>query len=99
MLSQKVGEEPMPSKAFINVDNLLQSKQGVSAKIHIHTLASFEGFGKGLFTMTDVKRMTSKEDFLKMPLKDRKCNIESYEDGGTGYDDRFSTSGKKFNHI
>ena len=30
--------------------------------------------------MTDVKRVTSKEDFLKLPIKDRKCNVESYED-------------------
>ena len=30
--------------------------------------------------MTDVKRMTPKEDFLKMPLKDRNCEVELYED-------------------
>ena len=30
--------------------------------------------------MTDVKRMTAKEDFLKMPLKDRNCEVELYED-------------------
>ena len=30
--------------------------------------------------MTDVKRMTAKEDFLKMPLKDRNCEVEFYED-------------------
>ena len=30
--------------------------------------------------MSDVKRMTAKEDFLKMPLKDRNCEVESYED-------------------
>ena len=80
MLTEKVGEEHMPSRTLINVDNVIEGKQGVSAKVHIHSLESFVGFGKGLFSMTDVKRMTSKEDFLKMPLKDRKCNIESYED-------------------
>ena len=30
--------------------------------------------------MTDVKRMTAKKDFLKMPLKDRNCEVELYED-------------------
>ena len=30
--------------------------------------------------MTDVKRITAKEDFLKMPLKDRNCEVKSYED-------------------
>lgn len=30
--------------------------------------------------MTDVKRMTAKKDFLRMPLKDRSCEIELYED-------------------
>ena len=30
--------------------------------------------------MTDVKRMTAKEDFLKMELKDRNCEEELYED-------------------
>ena len=30
--------------------------------------------------MTDVKRMTAKQDFLKMPLKDRNCEVELYDD-------------------
>ena len=30
--------------------------------------------------LTDVKRMTPTEDFLRMPLKDRKCEVELYED-------------------
>ena len=30
--------------------------------------------------MTDVKRMTATGDFLKMSLKDKKCEEESYED-------------------
>ena len=30
--------------------------------------------------MTDVKRMTAKEDFLKMPLDDRNCDIDLYEE-------------------
>ena len=30
--------------------------------------------------MTVVKRMTAKDDFLKMSLKDRNCEVELYED-------------------
>ena len=30
--------------------------------------------------MTVVKRMTAKGDFLKMPLENRKCEVEMYED-------------------
>ena len=51
-----------------------------SAKVHINTLSPFIGFGGGVYKMTVVKRMTAKEDFLKMPLQDRSCEVESYED-------------------
>ena len=30
--------------------------------------------------MTVVKRLTAKNDFLKMSLKDRRCEVELYED-------------------
>ena len=30
--------------------------------------------------MSVVKRMTAKEDFLKMPLNERNCEVELYED-------------------
>ena len=71
---------PTSSNKLINYDNEIESRQGVSAKVRINTLTSYESFGEGLFTMTDVKRMTSKDDFLNMPFKDRKCNIELFED-------------------
>ena len=51
-----------------------------SAKIHINTLSPFVGFGGGSYLMTAVKKMTAKEDFLKMPLKDRNCKVEFQED-------------------
>ena len=50
------------------------------AKIHINTPYPYINFGSGTYQMTDVKRMTAKEDFLKMPLKDRNCEVELYED-------------------
>ena len=30
--------------------------------------------------MTNVKKMKAKTDFLKMPLKERNCEVELYED-------------------
>ena len=30
--------------------------------------------------MTGVKKMTTKEDFLKMALEDRNCEVELFED-------------------
>ena len=43
-------------------------------------MSPYIGFGGGTYTMTDVKkRMTAKKDFLKMPLKDRNCEVELYD--------------------
>ena len=64
----------------LNFDTAIESIQGVKAKIQINTLSPFKGFGGGAYMMTDVKRMTAKDDFLRMPLKDRKCKVELYED-------------------
>ena len=68
------------SKERLSFDTAVASIQGVSAKVHINTLSPYLGFGGGIYKMTDVKRMTAKEDFLKMPLEDRGCEIKSYED-------------------
>ena len=54
--------------------------QSPSAKVQINTLRPYINFGGGIFAMSVVKRMTAKEDFLKMELKDRNCEVELYED-------------------
>ena len=64
----------------LNFGTAVESIQGSSAKVVINTLFPYTGFGGGIYKMTDVKRMTAKEDFLKMPLKDRNCEVELYED-------------------
>ena len=64
----------------LNLDTAVESIQGVSAKVHIDTLSPYTGFGGGIYTLTDVKKMTAKDDFLGMPLNDRRCQIESYEE-------------------
>ena len=60
--------------------NFGTAHQGVSAKIKINTLSPGAGFDGGIYRMSDVKRMTATDDFLKMPLKNRKCEVELYED-------------------
>ena len=50
------------------------------AKIHINTLSKATEFGGGSYKMTVVKKMTAKPDFLKMPLKDRNCEVEEFKD-------------------
>ena len=65
---------------MLNFGIALGNLQGVSAKVQINTLSPHVSYGGGVYMMSVVKRMTAKEDFLKMPLKDRKCEVELYED-------------------
>ena len=78
--SSSQGQSAKFSKETLNFATAVASVEGVSAKIHINTLSPYIGFGGGVYTMTDVKRMTAKSDFLLMPLKERNCEVELYED-------------------
>ena len=73
-------ENALSGNWTLNFGTAVESIQGSVAKVVINTLSPYTGFGGGIYKMTDVKRMTAKEDFLKMPLKDRNCDVESYED-------------------
>ena len=53
---------------------------GEAVKTRIGTLSHNNHFGGGTCKMTVVKRMSAKPDFLEMPLSDRKCTGELYED-------------------
>ena len=68
------------SKEILNLGTSVESIQAETAKIQINTISPYAGFGGGLYKMTDVKRMTAKKEFLNMPMKDRQCKVESYED-------------------
>ena len=68
------------SNMTLNFDTAVESIQGSLAKVQINTLSPYVGFGGGIYMMTVVKRMTAKKDFLKMPLKERNCEVELYED-------------------
>ena len=67
------------SNEVLNLANAVESIQGISAKLHINTLSPYVGYGGGIYTMTVVKRMRATEDFIKMSLKDRNCEVEQYE--------------------
>ena len=71
-------EEEQKDKRMENMDTV-GSLNTEAAKVHIDTLSPFIGFGGGIYQMTVVKRMTAKEDFLDMPLKERNCVVEPYE--------------------
>ena len=68
------------SNRTLDFDTAVGNLQGSKAKVQINTLSPYIGFGGGIYKMSVVKRMTAKEDFLKMDLKDRKCEVELYED-------------------
>ena len=73
-------EESQFSWKIMNFDTAVEGLQGVAAKVQINTLSPFVHFGGGIFSMTDVKKMTTKEDFFKLPLKERGCAVDLYED-------------------
>ena len=58
----------------------VESLQGSAAKVYIHTLSPYVGFGGGRYKMAVVKRMTAQPDFLGMAFEDRNCEDELYED-------------------
>ena len=63
----------------LNIDSVEEVGEE-EVKVQIGTLSPFKGFGVATCKMSVVKRMTAKPDFLKMPFKDRKCEVELYED-------------------
>ena len=74
-------KEDKPSRKIIRRLNFEAdgSPHTEAAKVHIDTLSPFTGSGGGIYQMRVVKRMTTTEDFLKMPLKERNCKVELFE--------------------
>ena len=66
--------------SILNFDTTLERIQGEKAKVHINTLSPYTGFGGGIYTMTDVKKISAKDDFLGMKSRDRNCEVEDYEE-------------------
>ena len=70
----------LSSNMTLNLGTAVGSIQALTAKVQIDLLTPYVDFGGGIYKMSDVKRMTTKDDFLKMPLKDRNCEVELFED-------------------
>ena len=68
------------SNKTLNFDTAVKTIQSSSAKVQINTLSPSVNFGGGVFLLAIVKRITATADFLEMPLKDRNCEVEFYED-------------------
>ena len=80
-ISSGKDEDSQNSKRIKNLNfDTVVSFKSKAAKVHVNTLSPFIGFGGGSYKMTAVKRMTAKSDFLEMPLEDRNCKVELYED-------------------
>ena len=78
-VNPKKNNKAKTTNKTLNFDTAFKSLQGTLAKVQINTLSPYISFGGGIFKMSDVKRMTAKDDFLKMPLKDRNCEVELYD--------------------
>ena len=79
--------QPLEEKDDINSKIIrtlnLDTMEGIlreEARIQIQTLSFDKGFGEGAYKMSDVKKMTAKSGFLDMPLEDRKCQKEPFEE-------------------
>ena len=59
--------------------NKIPKNRDNGAKLYIHTLSPYTGYGKGSYKMTALKKMTGTTDFLGMSETDRKCQLEVYE--------------------
>ena len=68
------------SRKILNFDTSVEGLQATSSKVQINTLSPYIHVGGGTFTMTLVKKMTGKPDFLDMPPEKRECEVELYDD-------------------
>ena len=56
------------------------SEHSSPARIYLNTLASYGDFRTGSFALSALKRMTGTNSFLGLPVKEKKCQIETFED-------------------
>ena len=80
ILSEKEKDDLHGSKGTMDFDDAVDSVQGASSKVHIGTLSPYTHFGGGVYTMTVVKRMRATDAFLEMPLTQRNCDEDLYEE-------------------
>lgn len=51
-----------------------------AAKVYIHTLSRYTGYGPGSYEMTSVKKVGGSDRFLALPDLQKQCQMEAYED-------------------
>ena len=67
---------------FFNIKELQNWKLeiGNNWKFHIDTLSPYYGVNPGIHVMTAVKKISVTDNFLKLPMKNRKCMDDVYEE-------------------
>ena len=53
------------------------------ANIYIHTLSPYTSFRNGSYALSALKKMTSSDDFMKLPFEKKKCHGETMESCNT----------------
>ena len=62
----------------VNIDmKVSHTDDEQEAKIVIHTLKPFSGFGAGSYSMSSLKQMSPTDDFLSLPVSKRGCSYEN----------------------
>ena len=79
-ISSNLTENDQHSKSTFDFGTAAESVQSAMAKVHIDTLSPSVSFGEGIYSMSVIKRMSATDDFLEMPLEERNCEVELYED-------------------
>ena len=71
--------DTISQKTEMHLGTAADSLHEMAAKVKIHTLSPYVGFGGGKYKTTVVKRMKASLDFLGMAFKDRNCEVELLE--------------------
>ena len=62
----------------MNLEMVLEGSDS-SPKIYIDNLSIYAGYGQGSYILRSVKKMTGTAEFLGLPDKDKRCQLEDYE--------------------
>ena len=79
-LTTKEEVSPLQADYFSSL-NMAQNKEEYgSISLSIHTLAHFSDHREGSYMMTSLKKMTGTKNFLNLPEKQKKCQIQRFEE-------------------
>ena len=49
------------------------------ARVYIHTLSPFSGYGSGQYKMSGIKAMSGSERFFELPDEKKGCSLKAFE--------------------